>query len=103
MHGLLYVSHPTNLAVNLPIIAKIKNLLHSLYSYFAHSPKRHLEFTKVSVIIEMTGLKINRNIKTWWLNMVFPLKRVINKYCTLIQKMQEDSLDCTSTFAFRES
>jgi hypothetical protein len=35
--------------------------------------------------------------------MVSPLKRVISEYRTLVQKMQEDSLDCTSTFASCES
>jgi hypothetical protein len=35
--------------------------------------------------------------------MLSPLKRVISEYRTLVQKMQEDSLDSTSTFASRES
>jgi hypothetical protein len=107
MHGVHCVSHRTNLAVkelsNLPVIAKIENLLQSLYSYFARSPKRHLEFTKLAAVMETKGLKIIRNIKTRWLSMVSPLKRVISEYRTLVQKMQEDSCDCTSTFASRES
>jgi hypothetical protein len=107
MHGVHCVSHRTNLAVkelsNLPVIAKIENLLQSLYSYFARSPKRHLEFTKLAVVMETKGLKIIRNIKTRWLSMLSPLKRVISEYRTLVQKMQEDSLDSTSTFASRES
>jgi hypothetical protein len=37
------------------------------------------------------------------LSMVSPLKQVISEYRTLVQKMQEDNLDCTSTFASRES
>jgi hypothetical protein len=68
MHGVHCISHRTNLAVkelsNLPVIAKIKNLLQSLYSYFACSPKRHLEFTKLAAVMETKGLKIIRNIKT---------------------------------------
>jgi ubiquinone/menaquinone biosynthesis C-methylase UbiE len=68
MHAIHCVSHWTNLAMkelsSLPVIAKIENLLQSLYSYFARSPKRHLEFTKLAAVMETKGLKIIRNIKT---------------------------------------
>jgi hypothetical protein len=106
MHGVHCVSHRTNLVVkelsNLSIIAKIKNLLQTLYTYFARSPKRHMESTKLAAIMETKGLKIIHNIKTRWFSMVSPLKRVMSEYRILVQKMHEDSIDGTSTFASRE-
>ena len=35
--------------------------------------------------------------------MVSPLKQVMSEYCTLVQKMHEDSIDGISTFASHES
>ncbi len=47
--------HRTNLAVQtllgLPLMIKLENLLQTLHSYFAHSPKRHLEFTKLAKLM----------------------------------------------------
>jgi hypothetical protein len=106
MHGVHCVSHRTNLAVkelsHLPVIQKIENILHVLHKYFARSPKRHIEFTKLAEVMETKGLKILRDVKTRWLSMVSPLKRVMSEYRTLIQKMQEDSKDATTPHASRE-
>jgi hypothetical protein len=50
------MAHQTNLAVqvllNLPMVAKLENLLQSLYFYFSSSFERHLEFTKLVKIVE---------------------------------------------------
>jgi hypothetical protein len=106
MHGVHCVSHRTNLAVKelsqLPVIQKIENILHVLHKYFARSPKRHIEFTKLTEVMETKDLKILRDVKTRWLSMVSPLKRVMSEYRTLIQKMQEDSKDATTPHASRE-
>jgi hypothetical protein len=56
------MAHQTNLVIqvlsNLPIVAKLENLLQSMYSYFSNSFKCHLEFTKFAEIMEIEGLKI---------------------------------------------
>jgi hypothetical protein len=48
--GVHCMAHYTNLVVQtllgLPLVIRLEKLLQTLYSYFAHSSKRHLEFTK---------------------------------------------------------
>ncbi len=62
MMGQHCMAHWTNLAIqvlsNMAIVAKLENLLQSLYSYFSNSPKCHLEFTKLVEIMEIGRLKI---------------------------------------------
>jgi hypothetical protein len=90
------MAHRTNLAVeplsNLPVVNKIESLCKNIHSYFSHSPKRHLEFTKLAEIVETKGLKILNNVKTRWISLLEPLKRVLGKYKTLIAKMCEDAV-----------
>jgi hypothetical protein len=40
------------------MVAKLEELLQSLYFYFSSSSKWHLEFTKLAKIVETKGLKI---------------------------------------------
>jgi hypothetical protein len=55
------MAHWTNLVVqvvsNLSMVAKLEDLLQSLYFYFSNSSKRHLEFAKLIEMVE-TWLKI---------------------------------------------
>ena len=51
---------------------------------------------------KLKGFKIFRDVKTMWLSMVLLVKRVMSKYQTLIQKMQEDGNDATATHTSRE-
>jgi len=46
------------------------NLLQALHNYFAHSYKKHLEFTKLVEIMEMKGKKIFQNVKTRWMSIL---------------------------------
>lgn len=46
------------------IVKKIDGLLQSTRSYFAYSPKQHLEFVKLSNMMEACGLKMFHNVKT---------------------------------------
>jgi hypothetical protein len=82
------MAHRTNLAVeplsNLPLVSKIESLCKSMHSYFSHSPKRHLEFTKLAEIMETEGLKIVNNVKTRWISLLEPLKHILGEYKTLI-------------------
>jgi hypothetical protein len=93
-------SHRTNLAVRslsgLAVVNRIEDLLQSLHTYFARSPKRHLEFVKLAEVLEMKGLKILRQVKTRWLSMMSPAIRVMNEYRTLVVKMMEDQNDVDS-------
>ncbi len=54
--GQYCMAHRTNLAIqvlsNLPMVAKLEDLLQSLYFYFSNSPKHHLEFTKLAKMVE---------------------------------------------------
>ncbi len=83
MMGQYCMTHEMNLDVqllsNLPMVVKLEDFLQSLYSYFSSSPKQHLEFIKLANIMETKRLKILRNVKTPWINMLEPLKRVMVK------------------------
>jgi hypothetical protein len=93
-------SHRTNLAVktlsSLVVINRIEDLIQSLHSYFARSPKQHLEFVKLAEVLETKGLKILRQVKTRWLSMMSPAIKVMNEYRTLVVKMMEDQDDVES-------
>jgi hypothetical protein len=74
-------------------VCKIETLLQALHSYFTSSPKRHLEFTKLAELVETSGLKILGSVRTRWINMLEPLKRVLSEYKTLIVKMSKDATE----------
>jgi hypothetical protein len=50
------VAHLTNLVVivlsKLPLVSCIETILQSLYAFFAHNPKKYLEFTKLAKTLE---------------------------------------------------
>jgi hypothetical protein len=73
------MAHQTNLAVqslsSMPMVSKLENLLQSLYGYFSSSLKHHLEFTKLTKIVEIKRLKVLLNAKTRWINMLPLLKK----------------------------
>jgi hypothetical protein len=48
----------------IPLVKCIESLLQTLHAYFAHSPRQHLEFTKLAKIMETKGNKIVCNMKT---------------------------------------
>jgi hypothetical protein len=73
-----------------PLVKHIEDLLQTLHVYFAHSPKSHLEFTKLIEIMETKRNKILCNIKTQWIFMLSPAKIVMAKYKTLLVKMAMD-------------
>jgi hypothetical protein len=86
--------HRTNLAIKilsgLRVVNRIEDLLQTLHSNFARSPKRHLEFIKLAEVLQTKGLKILKQVKTRWLSMLSPAIRVMNEYRTLVVKMMED-------------
>ncbi len=88
------MAHRTNLVVQtlsgLPLVICFENLLQTLYYYFVHSRKRHLKFTKLAEFIQRKGNKIFQNLKTMWISMLNPIKKVMAKYKTLSLKMALD-------------
>ncbi len=56
------MAHKTNLVIqvlsNVPMVAKLEDLLQSMYFYYSNSPMQHLDFTKLVEIMETRGLKI---------------------------------------------
>ncbi len=65
----------------------LEHLLQTLHNYFAHSPKRHLEITKLTETLELKGNKIFRNVKTQWISMLNLAKRLMAEYITFLVKM----------------
>jgi hypothetical protein len=72
MLGLHCMAHRTNLAVepysNLSLVSKLETLCQAMYTYFSHSPKKHLEFQKLADVVEIEGLRILRNMTTRWIS-----------------------------------
>jgi hypothetical protein len=62
-------------------------LCNSLHSYFNSPPKQYFEFIKLIEVVETSGHKILGNVKTKWIYLLEPMKRVLSKYKTLIVKM----------------
>jgi hypothetical protein len=48
-----------------------------MYNYFKYNSKKHLEFQKLASLVEIEGLAILQNVKTWWISFLEPLKRVM--------------------------
>ena len=96
MQDMHCVAYQTNLAMSylsdLEMVARIETLLIILYKYFSKSPKRHLELQKLAELLESKGRKILRNVKTRWISILSPLKRVLSEYRTLLVKMYFDHL-----------
>jgi hypothetical protein len=66
--GVHYMVHRTNLVVQslnkLTLVSKIKFMFTSIYNYFIHSLKRHVEVNKLVEFLESKGNKTLKNIKT---------------------------------------
>jgi hypothetical protein len=93
--GIHCMPHHTNLVVQilsgLPLVKHIESLLQTLHAYFAHSPKRYLEFTKLVEVMETKRNKILHNVKIRWISMLSLAKKVLAKYGTLLMKR---AMDC---------
>ena len=94
--GMHCVAHQTDLAMDvlsdLDMVFSIEKLFKKLHSYFSKSPKRHLELEKLSELMVSKGGKILNNVKTCWISMLSPLRRVLSEYRVLLVKMYEDML-----------
>jgi hypothetical protein len=94
MFGVHCFAHRTNLVVeplsNLPIVGKCESLCQSMYAYFSLSSKKYLEFQKLANVMETEGLNMLRKVKTCWILVLEPLRRIMGEYKTLIYKMAKD-------------
>lgn len=63
----------------------------NFHGYFNHSPKRSLEFQKLVQILEIDGNNIMKNVKTMWMSMLEPLKKIMEKYDMLLAMIQSNS------------
>jgi hypothetical protein len=91
------MAHMINLVVqfffSLPIVACLKDLLQSIYTFFCKSQFFcYLEFIKLAQIMETKGNKLLCDIRTQWINMLSPLKCMLEDYCHLLMKMVVDSI-----------
>jgi hypothetical protein len=59
--------------------------------FFLHSPNKFLKFQKLANLINIKGNKLLRKVKTQWISMLSPTKRVYVEYCPLIIKMHYES------------
>jgi hypothetical protein len=86
------MAHRANLPIQslftMFMVSKLEDLLQKNYGYFSSSPKHHLQFTKLVVIVKIKGPKVIQNLKTRWISMFQPLKCVGKKYRNLIIKME---------------
>jgi hypothetical protein len=82
------MAHHMNLVLQIlfviHVVKCIESFLQRLHAYFAHSPNRHLEFTKLAKVMEATG---NKSFAMWRFN-GFP--------CWVMQKetWQSTKFDC---------
>jgi hypothetical protein len=67
-------------------VQNLESLCKALHAYFSGSPKHHLEFTKLTEVVEIDGLKILNKVQTRWISLLEPLKRICGEYKTLIVK-----------------
>jgi hypothetical protein len=96
-----HVTHRTNLVVQmlfqLTLVAKIKLMLQFVYNYYSQSPTRSLERSRLSEFKEQKVFKILCNVKTCWISMLSPTKKIFAKYKSLIVHMFDEQTANTST------
>jgi len=95
--GVHCVAHRCYLAYkalsNLGIFSEIEKLLSVVYAYFSKSPKWFSKFRQLAEFTQTKGLKILRNVQTWWVSLIEPLHGFLSEYRTLIYKMNTDLND----------
>lgn len=72
---------------SLGIFSDIEKLLSVTHAYFCKNPKRFSEFQQLAELTETKGLKMLKNVKTRWVSLIEPLRRLLSEYRNLIYKM----------------
>jgi hypothetical protein len=95
--GIQCHAHKINLAVKtlsqLSIFQAVEDLMRLSHAYFAHSPKKYTEYRAFVQTIDTKGLKLLKNVKTRWLSLLEPMRRLMNEFRTIVGKMHIDSLN----------
>lgn len=68
----------------------VEDMLAAMYSYFSSSPNSNLEFQKLPTCLKSKGNKIQRNVKTRWISMFGPAKKVL-EYIPSVMKIAMDA------------
>jgi hypothetical protein len=96
-----YIAHRTNLVVQtlngLNLVKKLNWATFSMYNYFVHSLKHHLEVNKLIKLLECKGNKLLKNITTWWISIFSPSNFFLNEYKPLIVKVAQDTATINTT------
>jgi hypothetical protein len=77
--------------LKLDLVCWLEGILQALYAFFIHSLKKFMEFHKLVELIGTKGNKLLKNVKTRWIFMLSPTKRVFVEYRPLIVKMHAKS------------
>ncbi len=72
------------------IISRLQNLMQFLYGYSSNSPKNHLEFTQLTLIMKTKDNKILWNVKTCWI----PMFLLWRKFFEIVGPFDEDGFKC---------
>ena len=94
--GVHFMSHMINMAmhtlIKLPQVAKIEDMLQSLYTYFSHSNKRSREHADLVDIMEVRVNRLLCNVKTCWISILAFAKCVHSESRALLLKMYQDEI-----------
>jgi hypothetical protein len=94
------MAHKMNLVIETlslyPLVSSIEGPLASLHIYLNSRPKRCVELVNLASIMETKGLKMMKCVKTRWVSMLSPCKRVLSEYRTLVVKMGLDMNTCSA-------
>ena len=95
--GVHCCAHRLNLAAqslsSLTMMHAVEELLRLTHKYFAHSPKKAVEFKALSQQLESKGLKLLKNVKTRWISCLAPMHRLLAEYKGVIAMMHADKND----------
>lgn len=77
----------------LDLLSTIEDLLMKSHAYFNHSPKKVTEFHSLEQLLDTKGLKLLKNVKTWWINCYSPMLWLLSKWKSVMVKMHADRND----------
>lgn len=95
MIGVLCFVHQTKLVMlvllKFSLVAWLEVLLQAMHVFFSHSFKKFLEFQKLCHVFTEKQNKLFKNVKMRCINMLSPMKCVMEQYRPLMAKMHVDA------------
>jgi len=99
--GVHCMGHRVNLAMKtlsrLDLFHAVENLCKLCHGYFAHSPKRQVEFRVLVQLLDTKGLKLLKNVSARWISLISPLRRLLSEYQSVTSKLPLDSINKVET------